>query len=138
MRFRWHGQVRFLQSLSVIGLSLIVCAGTHAQSTTAATSLAKPQSTDIAPAVGDASHGYADSIISADDVLEVYAMDVPELSRQYRVSPSGNIDLPLLPSPLPAAGMTPSQFSDALGKQLHDNGLVMNPHIVVTIVTSIL
>src|SRR5664280_2710096 len=136
MRFRWHGQVRFLQSLSVIGLSLIVCAGTHAQSTTAATSLAKPQPTDIAPAVGDASHAYADSIISADDVLEVYAMDVPELSRQYRVSPSGTVDLPLLPNPVPAAGLTPSQLSDALAQQLREKRLVTDPHIVVTIVSS--
>ena len=136
MRFRWHGQVRFLQWFSVIGLSLIVCAGTHAQSTTAATSLAKPQSTDIAPAVGDASHGYADSIISADDVLEVYVMDVPELSRQYRVSPSGTVDLPLLPNSVPAAGLTPSQLSDAVAKQLRNRGLVTNPHIVITIVSS--
>jgi polysaccharide export outer membrane protein len=63
-------------------------------------------------------------------------MDVAELSRQYRVSPSGNIDLPLLPNPLPAAGLTPSQLSEAIGKQLRDRGLVTNPHIVITIVSS--
>src|ERR1019366_7109947 len=91
---------------------------------------------DIAPAVGDSSHGYGDSIISPDDVLEVYVMDVPELSRQYRVSPSGTVDLPLLPNSVPAAGLTPSQLSDAVAKQLRNRGLVTNPHIVITIVSS--
>jgi polysaccharide export outer membrane protein len=77
-----------------------------------------------------------DSLISPDDVLEVYVLDVPELSRQYRVSPTGKIVVPLLPDALSAAGLTPEQFSDALAKQLRDSGLVTNPHIVVTIVSS--
>jgi polysaccharide export outer membrane protein len=136
MRFRWHGQVRFLQCLSVIGLSLSVCTGVNGQSTTAATASSKPPSTGAPVALGGSSEKYGDSIISPDDVLEVYVMDVAELSRQYRVSPSGNIDLPLLPNPLPAAGLTPSQLSEAIGKQLRDRGLVTNPHIVITIVSS--
>jgi polysaccharide export outer membrane protein len=136
MRFRWHGQVRFLQCLSVIGLSLSVCTGVNGQSTTAATASSKPPSTGAPVALGGSSEKYGDSIISADDVLEVYVMDVAEISRQYRVSPSGNIVLPLLPNPLPAAGLTPSQFSDSLARQLRDRGLVMNPNIVVTIASS--
>jgi len=77
-----------------------------------------------------------ESIISPDDVLEVYVLDVPELSRQYRVSPAGKVVLPLLPDSLSAAGLTPEEFSDALAKQLRESGLVTNPHIVVTIVSS--
>ena len=65
-----------------------------------------------------------------------YVMDVPELSRQYRVSPSGTVALPLLPDQVKASGLTPSEFSDALAKQLHDSGLVTDPHIVVTIISS--
>jgi polysaccharide export outer membrane protein len=80
--------------------------------------------------------GDAESIISPDDVLEVYVMDVAELSRQYRVSPTGKVVVPLLPNSLTAAGLTPAEFSDALGKQLSDRGLVSDPHIVVTIVGS--
>jgi polysaccharide biosynthesis/export protein len=77
-----------------------------------------------------------DSVITPDDVLEVYVLDVPELSRQYRVSPAGKVVLPLLPDSLSAAGLTPEEFSDSLAKQLRDHGLVTNPHIVVTIVSS--
>jgi len=77
-----------------------------------------------------------DSLISPDDVLEVYVLDVPELSRQYRVSPAGKVVLPLLPDPLAAGGLTPAEFSDSLAKQLKERGLVTDPHIVVTIVSS--
>ncbi len=78
----------------------------------------------------------SDSIITPDDVLDIYVMDVPELSRQYRVAPSGTVALPLLSDALKAGGLTTSEFSDALAKDLHDSGLVTAPHIVVTIVSS--
>lgn len=97
----------------------LVSLGSHA--TTSAKEIARPES---------------DSIITGDDVLDVYVMDVPELSRQYRVAPSGTVVLPLLSSALPASGRTPSQFSSALAKELRDSGLVMDPHIVVTIISS--
>jgi polysaccharide biosynthesis/export protein len=77
-----------------------------------------------------------DSIISEDDVLEVYVMDVAELSRQYRVAPSGRIVVPLLPDPIYVAGMTPDELAVELGKELREKGLVTNPHIVVSIVSS--
>ena len=83
-----------------------------------------------------ANFGDAESTISPDDVLEVYVMDVPELSRQYRISPTGKVVVPLLPNPLTAGGMTPTEFSDELAKELRDRGLVTDPHIVVTIVGS--
>jgi len=136
MQYRWHAPIRFLQWLPVIGLSFALCTSVNAQSTTITSAVSKPQSPGTATAVAGSSEKYADSIISADDVLDVYVMDVAELSRQYRVSPSGNVDLPLLPKPLPAAGLTPSQFSGTLAQQLRDRGLVTNPHIVVTIVSS--
>ena len=94
------------------------------QTPTAAAPARQPQVTD------------SDSLISPDDVLDVYVMDVGELSRQYRVSPDGNVVLPLLSEPLKAAGLTPSQFSSELGKQLREKGLVSDPHIVVTILSS--
>ncbi len=77
-----------------------------------------------------------DSIISEDDVLDIYVMDVPELSRQYRVGPSGNVSIPLLQNPIMAGGMTLDAFSDDLGQELKKQGLVTNPHIVVTIMSS--
>lgn len=142
MRFRRHAHSQFLIWFSISGLCLASCIDLAAQSAGSAASLSKPSSSASAvpPGVGAVLKGSpewsGDSIISSDDVLDVYVMDVPELSRQYRVSPSGKVDLPLLKKPLTAAGLTPSQLSDALGQRLRDDGLVMNPHIVVAIISS--
>jgi polysaccharide biosynthesis/export protein len=145
MRFDWHRQIRFPIWLLVFSIFLAVCICANGQSTASATGLSQPKlavvpgalkNSDVPRSLKNPSELDSDSIISPDDILDVYVMDVAELSRQYRVSPSGTVGLPLLASAIPAAGMTPSQFSDALGKQLHDNGLVMAPHIVVTIVSS--
>ena len=78
----------------------------------------------------------SDTMINADDVLDVNVLDVPELSREYRVSPSGTVLLPLLPSPLSAAGMRVTDFSDMVAKELRDRGLVTNPHVLVSITSS--
>lgn len=78
----------------------------------------------------------SDSTISPDDVLDVNILDVPELSRQYRVSPAGTVLLPLLPHPLTAGGMRVTEFSDSVAKELHDRGLVTNAQVLVSISSS--
>ena len=115
-----------------LGLIVLCCTGAIAQSSP----LSSVAPAELAGSGNLANFGDAESVISPDDVLEVYVMDVAELSRQYRVSPSGKLVMPLLPDPLTAAGLTPSEFSTALAKQLRDRGLVTDPHIVVTIVGS--
>jgi len=75
-------------------------------------------------------------VIARDDLLDVYVLDVPELSREYRVSPSGSMTLPLVPGPLMAAGLTPGQLSAAIGERLRTAGLVSNPQVVVTVKAS--
>lgn len=74
--------------------------------------------------------------IAADDVLEVYVMDVPELSRSYRVSPDGTITLPLLSSPITAEGLTLNQLSAVISERLRRAELVSHPHVVVTVKAS--
>jgi polysaccharide export outer membrane protein len=70
-----------------------------------------------------------DYLIGEDDLLNVYILDVPELSREYRVSSTGRVEIPLLKDPLLAAGMTLSQFSEELSKELKSAGLVSDPHV---------
>jgi len=74
-----------------------------------------------------------DYVIGPDDMLNVYVLDVPELSRDYRVSATGMITLPVLSSPLNAAGLTLSQFSAELSKDLKEQGLVSDPHITMSV-----
>jgi len=68
-------------------------------------------------------------MIGVDDVLDVYIVDVPELSRQYRVSGNGTVTFPILSTPVTAAGLTLSQFSGQLTSDLKAAGLVSDPHV---------
>ena len=68
-------------------------------------------------------------MIGVDDVLDVYIVDVPELSRQYRVSGNGTVTFPILSTPVTAAGLTLSQFSGQLANDLKTAGLVSDPHV---------
>jgi polysaccharide export outer membrane protein len=74
-----------------------------------------------------------DYIIGPDDLLNVYILDVPELSRDYRVSAGGTITIPVLANPLDAAGLTLAQFSKLLSQELKTQGLVSDPHITMSV-----
>ncbi len=71
--------------------------------------------------------------ISPDDVLDVYIMDVPELSRTYRVNQSGLLVFPLLPRPLHAAGLTLDGFAAVLTTELKSSGTISDPHVSVSV-----
>ncbi|HSB75900.1 MAG TPA: polysaccharide biosynthesis/export family protein, partial [Terriglobales bacterium] len=72
-------------------------------------------------------------LISAEDVLEIYVLDVPELSRQYEVSSTGQVTLPLLPEPLSAAGLTLNQFSQRVRSALQQGGFVSDPRVTTAV-----
>lgn len=74
-----------------------------------------------------------DYIISPDDVLDVYTVDVAEMSRSIRVSPSGTVSLPLLGKPLPAAGLTLLQLADSIEEALRASGVVVNAQVTVSV-----
>src|SRR4051794_32291018 len=50
-----------------------------------------------------------DYIIGPYDLVNIYILDVPELSRDYRVSAGGKITVSVLANPLDAAGLTLAQ-----------------------------
>lgn len=74
-----------------------------------------------------------DYIISPDDVLDIYVLDVTELSRTYRVSPTGMIVVPLLTKPISAAGLTPAQLAQVIGDQLRTAGMVDHPQVTIQV-----
>lgn len=75
-------------------------------------------------------------VIDADDVLDIYVVDVPEFSRNYRVGPDGNITIPLLSSSIMAEGLTLNQLSAVISDKLRTAGLVTHPHVVVSVKSS--
>ncbi len=74
-----------------------------------------------------------DYVVSPDDELEIYVLDVTELSRVYRVSPAGMINVPLLTKPIHAAGLTPAQLSQTIAEQLRAAGMVSHPQVTVQV-----
>src|SRR6266567_1151535 len=82
----------------------------------------------------DASNsGQQEYLINPDDLLDLYIVDVPELSRTYRVSPTGQVTLPLLSHPLNVAGLTLDQFADLTTQELKTPGLVTDPRVTVNV-----
>lgn len=77
--------------------------------------------------------GYA---IAPGDLLSVYVVAVPELSRSYRVSSSGRITLPMLSHPVTAQGLTPDELAETIGHALRQQGLISRPDVLVTVESS--
>ena len=72
-------------------------------------------------------------LIGGGDLLGVEVFDVPELSRDVRVNETGYISLPLMPSKVRAAGLTPYQLQDKLAELLQTNGLVSTPEVTISV-----
>lgn len=72
-----------------------------------------------------------DTPIGTGDLLHIEVFDVAELSRDVRVSESGDISYPLIPGRIPAAGHTPFQLETNLEQLLLENGLVSHPQVSV-------
>ncbi len=74
-----------------------------------------------------------DYIIGSGDLLGVEVFDVPELTRDIRVSETGFISLPLLPTKVHASGLTPYQLQDKIAELLQTNGLISTPEVTVSV-----
>jgi polysaccharide biosynthesis/export protein len=72
-----------------------------------------------------------DATIGSGDLLHIDVFDVPELSRDVRVSDTGDISYPLIPGKITAGGLTPFQLESKLEQLLLANGLVSHPQVSV-------
>lgn len=74
-----------------------------------------------------------DYLIGSGDVLSVQVFEVPELSRDVRVSQTGTIGLPLVPVRLRMSGLTEAQAEQKIAEVLEANGLVTRPQVSVNV-----
>ncbi len=72
-----------------------------------------------------------DYVIGSGDLLAIEVFDVPELSKEVRITESGYFSLPLLPAKVRAAGLTTAQLQDKLEELLQTNGLISMPQVTV-------
>jgi polysaccharide export outer membrane protein len=71
--------------------------------------------------------------LGSGDLLNVDVFDVPQLSRDVRVSEAGYIALPLLPVRVLAKGLSSVQLEEKISELLQANGLVSHPQVTVTL-----
>jgi polysaccharide export outer membrane protein len=74
-----------------------------------------------------------DYVVGDGDLLAVQVFDVPELSREVRVSQTGTIGIPLVPVRLHVSGLTELQIELKIAEVLESNGLVSNPQVSVAV-----
>ncbi len=70
--------------------------------------------------------------LGAGDVLIIRVYDQPQLSGQYDIDDSGNVDLPLI-GPVRAAGFDTGAFAAAIARALQDNHLILKPSVAVEV-----
>src|ERR1700682_38688 len=99
----------------------------------AQTTLQTPQQTnDRIKALSSAARlASRDYIIGNGDVLTIEVFDIKEFSREVRVSQTGSIGLPLVPTRLHMAGLTEAQAERKIAEVLESNGLVTHPEVRV-------
>jgi polysaccharide biosynthesis/export protein len=74
-----------------------------------------------------------DTTVGAGDLLHIDVFDVPELSRDVRVTGTGDISFPLIPGRISVAGLTPFKLQSKMERLLIENGLVSHPQVSVFI-----
>jgi polysaccharide biosynthesis/export protein len=72
-----------------------------------------------------------DTPIGVGDLLHIEVFDVPELTRDARVSDTGAIGFPLIPGRIHAEGLTPYQLETKLEQFLIENGMISHPQVSV-------
>jgi polysaccharide export outer membrane protein len=71
--------------------------------------------------------------ISPDDILTINVYDAPDVTGEYRVSPTGQIEIPLLSAPILAFGRTPAQLSELISESYRQAEIYTHPRVTVAI-----
>ena len=72
--------------------------------------------------------------IGDNDLLEVAVYDAPPLTGPVRVSPEGNIRLPMVQQPIRAAGLYPQDLEKTIAAVLIEDHLLLKPIVTVRII----
>ena len=95
--------------------------------------LAPKETSNPTPSPEQPKTAISDYTVSPEDLLDIQVMDVPEVSRTYRVSSNGFLTLPLLPQPIQAAGVTLDDLSHVIATKFHDAGMLNNAQVTVSL-----
>lgn len=129
--------MRFAMLVAALGMLTAgwpVCA--HAQQNPPDQTISRKRSSAESSISGPGEMPVSGYAISPGDLLEVFVVGVPQLSRSYRVSPTGQITLPMLDRPIAAQGRTPNGLAEAIAQALRRQRLVSHPDVLVSVTSS--
>src|SRR5438270_12820401 len=126
-RERWQGPCVFAAAILI---SLVQTLPVRAQSI-----IETPQQTNerIRSKSADVAPRFHDYVLGSGDVISIQVFDVPELSREVRISQSGTIGIPLVPVRLHVSGLTEIQAEQKIEEVLVANGLVTHAQVDVSV-----
>src|SRR3984957_20394982 len=121
----------WLKALPVLLLPILILGGTQAVYSQTKTETPQQTNAKIQELATLAQTQPHDVAVGTGDMLHIEVFDVPELSRDLRVSDTGEVPYPLIPGRIRAAGLTPYQLEQKIAQLLTENGLVSHPQVSV-------
>ncbi|MGH9740429.1 MAG: polysaccharide biosynthesis/export family protein [Candidatus Acidiferrales bacterium] len=127
----------FVRRNLLLGLlaAFVVFCGTPANAQQRVDSLPPPNPPAQAPQT-NAPPAYGGYMVGVGDVLQVRVVNEDDISGQYQVNSAGNIQLPLLSSPIHAAGESTFELSQKLSDALKTQGILRAPEVTIFILRS--
>ncbi len=123
---------QFLVPWMTVGVLLFQASALRAQEVTVA---GTPQQTNerIKELASNSKAAVHDYVIGNGDLLSITVFDVPELTRDVRVSQTGTISVPLVPVRLEVNGLSEIQAEQKIAEVLEANGLVSHAEVGVVV-----
>lgn len=130
----WATNIKLL----ALAIFVMATAATSWSQTTPATPIAVTPPADTkempsADAIAPSTLTKNDYTVSPEDLLEVQVLDVPEVSREYRVSSNGYLTLPLLAQPILAAGQTLDHLQQLVASQYREAGMLKDAVVMISL-----
>ena len=127
------GAARFCVAIAALFAVLVIASPVHAQEPAGTPEQANDRIRALSAASAARAAPPTDYIVGNGDLLAILVFDVPDLSRDVRVSQTGTIGIPLLPVRLHVAGLTESQIERKIEEVLEANGLIAHPEVSVSV-----
>jgi protein involved in polysaccharide export with SLBB domain len=89
----------------------------------------------LPPGAAAAQDATVDFQLASDDKIHVTVFGADQISGDYTVDPSGNVNIPLAGT-ISAAGATLDQLTDRIAGRLRDEHMVTNPQISISVIST--